>query len=74
MEVVYDETVSWFRHGDCNSGFVSFTLVDETKVDMQVAMRFFYNSEFYASLPEEISDVDMNTLYAHLKQEFECAR
>ena len=27
-------------------------LVDEKNVDMLIAMRFFYNSRFYASVPD----------------------
>lgn len=48
-------------------------LVDETNIDMQVAMRFYYNSDFYALLPEEGIDTDSDKLYAQLKQEFDCA-
>ena len=48
-------------------------LVDETNIDMQVAMRFYYNSDFYASLPDEGIEMDSDKLYAQLKQEFERA-
>ena len=48
-------------------------LVDETKVDMQVAMRFFYNSDFYASVPDGPVNGDIETLYSRFKHEFECA-
>ena len=48
-------------------------LVDETNIDMQVAMRFFYNSDFYASFPDEAIETDSEKLYAQLKQEFERA-
>ena len=34
--------------------------VEDTKVDMQVAMRFFYNSDFYASLQEESVNEDLD--------------
>ena len=36
--------------------------VEDTKVDMQVAMRFFYNSDFYASLQEESVNEDLDML------------
>ena len=48
-------------------------LVDEKNVDMQVAMRFFYNSDFYASVPEGPVGGDIETLYTRFKHEFECA-
>lgn len=47
-------------------------LVDETGVDMQVAMRFFYNSDFYMTLPDGRFECDVNKSYAELKREFEC--
>ena len=47
--------------------------VEDTKVDMQVAMRFFYNSDFYASVPEGPVGGDIETLYTRFKHEFECA-
>ena len=46
-------------------------LVDETHVDIEVAMRFFYNSDFYTQIPEGKIDTDADKLYATLKQEFE---
>ena len=48
--------------------------VEDTKVDMQVAMRFFYNSDFYASLQEESVNEDLDMLYSQFLHEFECAR
>ena len=47
--------------------------VEDTKVDMQVAMRFFYNSDFYASLQEESVNEDLDMLYSQFLYEFECA-
>ena len=47
--------------------------VEDTKVDMQVAMRFFYNSDFYASLQEESVNEDLDMLYSQFMHEFECA-
>lgn len=47
--------------------------VEDTKVDMQIAMRFFYNSDFYASLQEESVDEDLDMLYSQFLHEFECA-
>ena len=47
--------------------------VEDTKVDMQIAMRFFYNSDFYASVPEGPVGGDIETLYTRFKHEFECA-
>ena len=47
--------------------------VVDTKVDMQVAMRFFYNSDFYASLQEESVNEDLDMLYSQFLHEFECA-
>ena len=47
--------------------------VEDTKVDMQVAMRFFHNSDFYASVPEGPVGGDIETLYTRFKHEFECA-
>ena len=47
--------------------------VEDTKVDMQVAMRFFYNSDFYASLQEESINKDLDMLYSQFLHEFECA-
>lgn len=47
--------------------------VEDTKVDMQVAMRFFYKSDFYASVPEGPVGGDIETLYTRFKHEFECA-
>ena len=47
--------------------------LEDTKVDMQVAMRFFYNSDFYASVPEGPVGGDIETLYTRFKHEFECA-
>lgn len=49
-------------------------LVDEKNVDMQVAMRFFYNSDFYASVPEGPVGGDIETLYTRFKHEFECPK
>jgi hypothetical protein len=46
-------------------------LVDDTHVDIEVAMRFFYNSDFYSQLPEGVIDTDPDLLYTRLKQEFE---
>ena len=48
-------------------------LVDEKNVDMQIAMRFFYNSHFYASVPDGPLEGDIDTLYTRFKHEFECA-
>ena len=47
--------------------------VEDTKVDMQVAIRFFYNSDFYASLQEESINEDLDMLYSQFLHEFECA-
>ena len=47
--------------------------MDEKNVDMQVAMRFFYNSDFYASVPDGPLEGDIDTLYTRFKHEFECA-
>lgn len=47
--------------------------VEDTKVDMQIAMRFFYNSDFYASLQEESVNEDLDMLYSQFLHEFECA-
>ena len=47
--------------------------VEDTKVDMQVAMRFFYNSDFYASLQEESVNEDLDMLYSQFLHEFESA-
>ena len=47
--------------------------LEDTKVDMQVAMRFFYNSDFYASLQEESVNEDLDMLYSQFLHEFECA-
>ena len=47
--------------------------VEDTKVDMQVAMRFSYNSDFYASLQEESVNEDLDMLYSQFLHEFECA-
>ena len=47
--------------------------VEDTKVDMQVAMRFFYNSDFYASLQEERVNEDLDMLYSQFLHEFESA-
>ena len=47
--------------------------VEDTKVDMQVAMRFFYNSDFYVSLQEESVNEDLDMLYSQFLHEFECA-
>ena len=47
--------------------------VEDTKVDMQVAMRVFYNSDFYASLQEESVNEDLDMLYSQFLHEFECA-
>ena len=47
--------------------------LENTKVDMQVAMRFFYNSDFYASLQEESVNEDLDMLYSQFLHEFECA-
>ena len=49
------------------------TLVDEKNVDMLIAMRFFYNSRFYASVPDGPLEGDIDTLYTRFKHEFECA-
>lgn len=48
--------------------------VEDTKVDMQVAMRFFYKSDFYASVPEGPVGGDIETLYTRFKHEFECPK
>ena len=47
-------------------------LVDETNVDMQVAMRFFYNSDFYQTLSDGQFECDIDKAYAELKREYEC--
>ena len=47
--------------------------LEDTKVDMQVAMRFFYNSDFYASLQEESVNEDLDMFYSQFLHEFECA-
>ena len=47
--------------------------VEVIKVDMQVAMRFFYNSVFYASLQYEIVIYVFDMLYSQFLHEFECA-
>ncbi|WP_308246455.1 hypothetical protein [Prevotella sp.] len=47
-------------------------LVDETNVDMQVAMRFFYNSDYYLTIPDGQFECDIDKAYAELKREFEC--
>ena len=47
--------------------------VEDTKVDMQVAMRFFYNSDFYASLQEASVNEDLDMLYSQFLHEFESA-
>lgn len=47
-------------------------LVDETNVDMQVAMRFFYNSDYYLTIPDGKFECDIDKAYAELKREFEC--
>ena len=47
--------------------------VEDTKVDMQIAMRFFYNSDFYASLQEESVNEDLDMLYSQFLHEFESA-
>ena len=47
--------------------------LEDTKVDMQVAMRFFYNSDFYASLQEESVNEELDTRYSQFRHEFECA-
>ena len=47
-------------------------LVDETNVDMQVAMRFFYNSDFYQTLSDGQFEGDIDKAYAELKREYEC--
>lgn len=46
-------------------------LVEETGCDMQVAIRFFYNSDFYAQLPEGNVDVSLDDMFVQLKREFE---
>ncbi len=46
-------------------------LVEQTGCDMQVAIRFFYNSDFYASLPEGDVDGDLDEMFERLKNEFE---
>ena len=48
--------------------------MEDTKVDMQVAIRFFYNSDFYSSLTDESVNLDVDTQYSHFKHEFECAK
>ena len=45
-------------------------LVEETSCDMQVAIRFFYNSQFYASLSQEPIVGEENELYEKLKSEY----
>ena len=46
-------------------------LVEATGSDMQVAIRFFYNSDFYASLPAEPIEGDIDTMYNNLLQEYQ---
>ena len=46
-------------------------LVDDTHTNIDIALRFFYNSDFYAQLPDGVIDTDTEILYAKLKQEFE---
>lgn len=46
-------------------------LVEETGCDMQVAIRFFYNSDFYAQLPEDKADGNLDDMFVQLKKEFE---
>jgi len=45
-------------------------LVEETGCDMAVAIRFFYNSDFYASLQAEPVEGDVNKMYAMLLAEY----
>ena len=45
-------------------------LVEETGCDMQVAIRFFYNSDFYAALPPEPIEGDPAAMYATLLAEY----
>ena len=45
-------------------------LIEETDCDMQVAIRFFYNSRLYTELPAEQIDGDTNQLYTQLKEEY----
>lgn len=46
-------------------------LVEGTGCEMQVAIRFFYNSDFYASLPAEPIDGDIDVMYSNLLQEYQ---
>jgi len=46
-------------------------LVEETGCDMQVAIRFFYNSDFYAQLPECEVERSLDDMFMQLKKEFE---
>ena len=41
-------------------------------MDMQVAMRFFYNSDFYLTLSDGQFECDIDKAYAELKREYEC--
>ena len=44
-------------------------LIESQGCYMQTAIRFFYNSEFYASL-SPIDDTDIDKLYSDFEQEF----
>lgn len=46
-------------------------LVEETGCDMQVAIRFFYNSDFYVQLPEDRIEQPLDDMFQQLKKEFE---
>lgn len=48
-------------------------LVEATGCDTQVALRFFYNSDFYATLPDEPIEGDTETMYTTLLQEYRSA-
>jgi len=45
-------------------------LVEETGCDMHVAVRFFYNSDFYAALPSEPIQGDIEEMYQRLLKEY----
>lgn len=49
-------------------------LVEETGCDMQIAMRFYYNSDLYSSLHDEIIECEIEELYSHLLKEYELGK
>lgn len=46
-------------------------LVEATGCDMQVAIRFFYNSDFYAALPDEPILGDIEEMYHVFLHEYQ---